>query len=114
MRHRLSGFVERSDKGDEPDSGEMTDAVRALYRESRSRRMPDAAAAAIVAVEALCVIAQGSPKLQWVADPEGPCGADCADNALAGEVDAGEEFPTGHTHPPSHLACTCKLVPVAT
>ncbi len=114
IRHRLSEFVRRSDKGDEPDAGEMTDAVRAIYRESRSRRVPDAAAAAIIAVDALCVIAQSPEKVRWMVDPTGPCGSDCADNALAGEVETGEAFPTGHTHPPVHVACTCKLVPVTT
>ncbi len=113
IRYRLSEFVRRDDEGDEPDASEVSDAVRAMYRESRSRRVPEAAAAAVVAVEGLVVIATGPSKVRWVVDPDGPCGPDCADNALAGEVDPGAPFPTGDTHPPAHVACTCRLVPVA-
>jgi len=112
VRHRLADFVKRSDEGDPPDAGEMTDAVRALYRESRSRRVPEAVAAAVVAVDAAIVIASAPAKVRWVVDPEGPCGPDCADNALAGDMETGLPFPTGDIHPPARLACTCRLVPV--
>lgn len=112
IRHRLSGFVKRSDDGDEPDASEMTDAVRAIYRESRSRRVPEAVASAVVAVDAAIVMASSPGMVRWVVDPDGPCGPDCADNALAGAVDAGQPFPTGDLQPPVHVACTCRLVPV--
>jgi len=112
IRYRLSEFVRRFDDGDEPDEGEMTDAVRAMYRESRSRRVPEAVVAAVVAVDGLVVIAGAPAKISWHVDPYGPCGSDCADNALAGAVEPGEPFPTGDTHPPVHVACTCRLVPV--
>ena len=49
--------------------------------------------------------------MTWVVDPDGPCGAECADNALAGAVDEDESFPTGDLHPPSHPGCTCHLEP---
>ncbi len=114
MRHRLSEFVRRSDDGDDPDETEMTDAVRAMYRESRSRRIPEAVSAALVAVDALVALASGPPAVRWVVEPGGPCGPDCADNALAGAVVPGETFPTGEAHPPLHVACTCRLVPVTT
>jgi len=112
IRHRLAEFVRRFDEGDEPDEGEMTDAVRAMYRESRSRRIPEAVSAAVVAVDGLVVIAGKPAKVSWQVDPDGPCGPDCADNALAGAMEPGEQFPTGDTHPPVHVACTCRLVPV--
>jgi len=112
IRHRLSAFVKRSDDGDEPDETEMTDAVRAVYRESRSRRVPEAVAAAVVALDAAIVIASAPSKVRWVVDPDGPCGPDCADNELAGEIEPGKPFPTGDLHPPVHVACTCRLVPV--
>jgi len=112
IRHRLSAFVKRSDDGDQPDEAEMTGAVRATYRESRSRRAPEAVAAAAVALDAAIVVASAPSKVRWVVDPDGPCGSDCADNSLAGEVEPGQPFPTGDLRPPVHVACTCQLVPV--
>ena len=47
--------------------------------------------------------------VRWVVDPGGSCGADCADNALAGEVTAGERFPTGDRFPPAHPGCRCRI-----
>ncbi len=97
---------------------ELSDAIRALYREIRSRNLNDAALAAAVAVEGLVQIAKArtqknsdgnEPKLRWVLDPNGACGAECADNALATNVVAGEEFPTGDRFPPAHPRCTCSL-----
>ena len=89
---------------------ELSDTVRALYRESRSRRIDEAAAAAAVAVDGLVAIATLKGNVAWTVEPSGPCGPDCADNALAGDISAGGEFPTGDSHPPAHPACTCWLV----
>ena len=98
---------------------ELSDAVRALYREVRSRHLNDAALAASVTVDGLVQIAKArraatngldaEPKVRWVVDPNGACGAECADNALAGDVHAGNEFPTGDRYPPAHPRCTCRL-----
>ena len=49
--------------------------------------------------------------LRWVVGGAGPACADCDDNALAGTVATGEEFPTGHRHPPAHAGCRCLVVP---
>ena len=107
VRQRLADVAERVE-----DADELSDTVRALYRESRSRRIPEAAAAATIAVDGLVVLATAAGQIEWVVEEGGPCGPDCADNALAGAIDAGEEFPTGDRHPPAHPACTCRLVPV--
>jgi cell division septum initiation protein DivIVA len=105
MRQRLADVAARIE-----DPDELSDTVRALYRESRGRRIPDAAAAAAVAVDGLVMVARADGPVCWHVEPGGPCGPDCADNALAGAVEAGTEFPTGDTFPPAHPSCTCWLV----
>ena len=47
----------------------------------------------------------------WMTDPDGAACADCEDNSLAGDVVAGEFFPTGDMHPGAHLGCRCLLGP---
>ncbi|MEO0494676.1 MAG: hypothetical protein AAF081_14800, partial [Actinomycetota bacterium] len=105
VRNRLMEVAERTD-----DAEELSDTVRGLYRESRSRRLPMAAAAAVSAVVGAVVVATADGPVRWMADPAGPCGPDCADNVLAGPVPAGTAFPTGALHPPSDPRCTCWLV----
>ncbi|MBU6216559.1 MAG: hypothetical protein KGR17_08125, partial [Acidobacteria bacterium] len=47
----------------------------------------------------------------WVVDHGGlPC-SDAEDNSLAGDVVAGEAFPTGDVAPPAHAGCRCILAP---
>ncbi len=109
VRRRLADIAEQFD-GEQ----ELSDAVRALYREARSRRLNDAASAASVAVDGLVKIDRAHKDeadltVRWVVGSDGSCGADCADNALAGEVVAGEKFPTGDQFPPAHPMCTCRL-----
>ena len=109
VRRRLANIAEQFD-GEE----ELSDAVRALYREARSRHLNHAASAASVAVDGLVKIDKGhqdktNRTVRWVVNADGSCGADCADNALAGEVVAGDKFPTGDRFPPAHPMCTCQL-----
>jgi hypothetical protein len=108
VRRRLGEVAERVD-----DVDELSDTVRALYRESRSRRIDEAAAAAAVAVDGLVTIAATQGSIVWRVEQGGPCGPDCADNELAGEIKSGDEFPTGDRHPPAHAVCTCWLEPAA-
>ncbi len=107
VRRRLLEVAEASD-----DADELSDSVRGLYRESRSRRLPSAIDAAVAAVRGAVAISTESGDLRWEVDPSGPCGPDCADNALAGAVSAGSPFPTGALHPPTEPGCTCRLVVV--
>ena len=53
----------------------------------------------------------GSP-MSWMVDPAHSCCSECEDNSLAGVVARGDEFPTGHEHPPAHPGCRCLVVPV--
>ena len=81
--------------------------VGAAYREWRGERIERLAEDR--ALEAFGAgVLRGSPRgatLVWVTGEGGPGCADCDDNALGGEVAAGEEFPTGHRHPPAHPGC---------
>ncbi len=109
VRRRLADIAERFDSEEE-----LSNAVRGLYREARSRNLNEAASAASVAVEGLVKIDRANNDkanrtVRWVLDPGGSCGADCADNALAGEVAAGEKFPTGDRYPPAHPGCRCRI-----
>ena len=50
-------------------------------------------------------------KVSWMVDPVAKCCSECEDNALGGVVVRGEEFPTGHQHPPAHPGCRCLVGP---
>lgn len=103
LHEALSSMQEAAD--------EAADAAGAAYREWRGRRVE--AAAGDYATRAFAsgsVTAAAGTRVRWVVDDEGePC-PDCDDNALAGFLIAGEEFPTGQVHPPIHPGCRCLLV----
>jgi hypothetical protein len=87
--------------------------IGAAYREWRGERIEHLAYDRAIAAFGIGVVA-GTPKgttLRWITGDDGPGCADCEDNALAGEVTAGEEFPTGHQHPPAHAGCRCLVLP---
>ena len=50
-----------------------------------------------------------APRFAGWSIPNGPACPDAEDNALAGEVAAGQPFPTGHTCAPAHEGCRCML-----
>jgi hypothetical protein len=93
---------------------EALDGVRSSYRQWKGRA-GDLSAQLVHSAFNLGVFAtvpDGTP-VTWVLDDgDGPC-PDGADDALAGAVAKGEEFPTGHLHPPAHAGCRCLLVPGA-
>lgn len=110
LRHRLGeAFAEVSDV-----SEGAAEAAGAAYREWRGRRVERAAGDFSVKSFSQGAIAGGAgTKARWVMDDDGqPC-PDCDDNALAGPVPVGEEYPTGQLHPPVHPGCRCLLVPVS-
>lgn len=47
----------------------------------------------------------------WMVDPTTKCCSECEDNALGGAVKRGDNFPTGHNHPPAHPGCRCLVGP---
>lgn len=51
--------------------------------------------------------------VSWMVSPTQGCCADCDDNALAGDVVVGVDFPTGHRHPLAHVGCRCLVCPIS-
>lgn len=109
LRERMARSFEES----EGDADELTDRLRALYRECKNQRIGEvvqhyvAAAYAFGAYDA----APDEAFLRWVVDTTGAACPDAEDNALAGPQCKGEAFPTGHCAPPAHPGCRCLIVP---
>lgn len=51
-------------------------------------------------------------RVAWVVDPVSGCCSECEDNSLAGAVNKGSEFPTGHEFAPAHPGCRCLVYPI--
>lgn len=108
--------VERSFHDSDGDVEEITERLRALYREWKGQRIGAAVrhyTAAAYSVGVADALPAGAPQ-RWIVDPSS-CAAcpDCDDNALAGEVVGGEAFPTGDTRAPAHPDCRCLVVAAA-
>jgi hypothetical protein len=108
----------RLEPGDDQagEDGQLqVERVGAAFREWKGSRVEALAADHVVAAFSRAVVAVAPPgqRLRWVADDDGGACADCDDNALGGAVAAGDEFPTGHRHPPVHPGCRCLLAPVS-
>ena len=107
LRERLERAVTDADG----DNAELATIVRGVYREWKTQRIDehlDDVARTAFGRGALAVVTPGT-KVCWMVDPNGPACPDAEDNALAGEVGAGQQFPTGHTCAPAHEGCRCML-----
>ena len=107
LRVRLGRCVADADG----DNAELSNLVRVLYREWKTQRIDehlDDIVRAAFGRGALAVTSDGSP-IRWIVDPKGPACPDAEDNALAGVVRAGEQFPTDHVCAPAHRGCTCMI-----
>ena len=51
-------------------------------------------------------------QVAWVVDPVSGCCSECEDNSLAGALNKGAEFPTGHEFAPAHPGCRCLVYPI--
>ncbi len=116
LRRRLSG----GDGLDGADESMVAEHVGSAFREWKGERIERLAGDHVVAAFSAGTIAAaegGSPaQLEWVAvsdSGDNPC-PDCEDNGLSGSLMPGEEFPTGHRHPPAHSGCRCLLALSAT
>ena len=110
LRERLS----RSVTDGAGDNDDITKRVRAVYREWKTQHIDDQLDDVFriaYGSGALAAAAPGS-RLCWMVDPHGPACPDAEDNALAGPVEAGDAYPTGHTSAPAHAGCRCLLAPV--
>jgi len=104
--------VERSASEVDGDPDELDERLRALYREWKVQHIGPVADDALLSAYALGTLTAAEPdgRVSWRIDPsQGPC-PDAQDNALAGEVGAGEPFPTGDSCPQAHPGCRCLLV----
>jgi cell division septum initiation protein DivIVA len=116
LRRRLS-----DDDGVEgSEESVVVEHVGSAFREWRGERIERLAGDQVVAAFSAGTIAAAQGKkplpLEWVAvgtAGDEPC-PDCEDNGLNGSQPPGEEFPTGHRHPPAHPGCRCLLAPAAT
>ena len=106
--------------GEELDGAEesvVTEHVGSAFREWKGERVERLAGDNVVAafsLGSLAVAGSSGTGVEWIAiaaTDESPC-PDCEDNGLNGALGAGEEFPTGHTHPPAHPGCRCLLAPI--
>jgi DivIVA domain-containing protein len=98
----------------------VAEHVGSAFREWKGERVERLAGDHVVAAFSAGTIAAalgaGSVPLEWVAvsdSGDAPC-PDCEDNGLNGSQAPGEEFPTGHRHPPAHPGCRCLLALSAT
>ena len=111
LRERLS----RSVADGAGDNDDITKRVRAVYREWKVQHIDDELDDVFrlaYGVGALAAAASGT-RLCWMVDPHGPACPDAEDNALAGPVEAGDAYPTGHALAPAHAGCRCLLSPVS-
>ncbi len=95
------------------DANALAESLGVAYREWKTQRIELTASDHIASAFARGAFAAtpSDTMLRWVVDDiDGPC-PDCDDNALAGDVPRGEEFPTGQQYPPAHAGCRCLLVP---
>lgn len=115
LEHRRAHLVRVLDEADAEglDPQDALSKVRGAYREWRSERLAGAAGDLTSAGFACGVVAAAPAGATWcwVVDHGGlPC-SDAEDNSLAGDVVAGEAFPTGDVAPPAHAGCRCILAP---
>jgi hypothetical protein len=116
LRRRLAG----GDGLESADESVVAEHVGSAFREWKGERIERLARDHVVAAFSAGTIAAAeggsSAQLEWVAASDSgdtPC-PDCEDNGLTGSLAPGEEFPTGHRHPPAHPGCRCLLVLSAT
>ena len=90
-------------------AGLMRDVYRKWKLTGIDEHVDDVACAAYNAGAYLSL--EPSTAIHWLVDAESACCGDCADNALAGAVTKGEQFPTGDMHPMAHTGCRCLIGP---
>jgi DivIVA domain-containing protein len=98
------------------DESAVAERVGSAFREWKGERIERLAGDYVIAGFSAGSLAGSSQDIEWIAAAapgSTPC-PDCDDNALNGPQPAGQEFPTGHRHPPAHSGCRCLLAPSAT
>lgn len=108
LRDRLARGFSASDG----DTDEISERVRACFREWKTQRVDGATSHAVLAAfnRGLYEAVAARAKIHWIVDDGDTASPDCEDNALAGNLVKGEAFPTGHLTPPAHPTCRCLVV----
>ena len=115
LRRRLSD----DEQVQSADESAVAEHVGAAFREWKGERVERLAGDYVVAAfsaGSLAGVSSADTQVEWVAVSASgaePC-PDCEDNALNGPQPPGDEFPTGHVHPPVHPGCRCLLAPTDT
>jgi DivIVA domain-containing protein len=98
----------------EGDREVLLGLIRDVYRSWKTERIDshvDDIACSSYSHGAYLALEPGS-KITWMAEPDTNCCSECEDNSLGGLVVRGDDFPTGHSHPPAHAGCRCLVAPV--
>jgi DivIVA domain-containing protein len=115
MIQPLRSHLERSLQSAGDDADEAASQLRAVYREWKVQRIESLVGHLVLTAHgrgAFAALMPGTPVCWIVDDGPRPC-AEGDDNALAGAVPAGKEFPTGHRSVPAYAGCRCAIAPVS-
>ena len=91
-------------------SGLMRDVYRGWKTEMLDQYIDDIACSAYSKGGFLAL--EPGVQVAWVVDPASGCCSECEDNSLAGTLNKGAEFPTGHEFAPAHPGCRCLVYPI--
>jgi hypothetical protein len=91
-------------------SGLMRDVYRSWKTELLDQCIDDIAVSAYG--KGVFLALEPGAQISWMVNPDSPCCSECEDNSLAGLLEKGAEFPTGHTFAPAHSGCRCLVRPV--
>jgi len=98
----------------EGDRDVLLGLIRDVYRTWKTERIDshvDDIACSSYSHGAYLALEPGS-RITWMAERDTNCCSECEDNSLGGSVVRGDDFPTGHSHPPAHAGCRCLVCPV--
>jgi DivIVA domain-containing protein len=109
LRDRLERCVEEGDG----DNDAVTKRARAVYREWKTQHIDEQLddVFRIAYGRGACDALEPGTPVSWIVDPDGPACPDAEDNSLAGVVELGQAFPTGHGCAPAHAGCRCLIEP---
>lgn len=110
IRERVTAAITSSDG----DRDALTRSLRNEFAEWKTQRLESVVVdiAHLAYARGLFLGCDAKSHVCWAVDPNGPACADAEDNALAGRVRRGENFPTGHVQPLAHAGCRCLVVPL--